>query len=72
MTQFMSWMEKAVNNGLIENFFGTLKREKFHGLWRSFSSIAKLTQAVSAYKIKSKLKERTPMAHRSFVLKQAQ
>ena len=79
MKQSMSRKGKSTDNGLIESFFGTLKREMFHGFQRDFDNISELNQAISNYinyyntkRIKSKLKGRTPMEHRAFVLKQAQ
>ncbi|MBS9337503.1 IS3 family transposase [Fructobacillus parabroussonetiae] len=66
-------------NGLIESFFGTLKCEMFYGFQRNFQNISELHRAISNYidyyntkRIKDKLKGRTRMEHRSFVLKQAQ
>ncbi|CAH1857502.1 IS3 family transposase [Convivina intestini] len=79
MIQSMSRKGKSTDNGLIESFFGTLKREMFQGFQQDFDNITALNQAIHQYinyyntkRIKGKLKGRTPMEHRAFVLKQAQ
>ncbi|CAK1254794.1 Transposase InsO and inactivated derivatives (Tra5) [Fructobacillus evanidus] len=79
MNQSMSRKGKSTDNGLIESFFGTLKREMFFGFQQNFQSISALNQAIKEYihyyntkRIKSKLKGLTPIEYRASVLKAAQ
>ncbi|KMK53368.1 Integrase core domain protein [Fructobacillus sp. EFB-N1] len=79
MSQSVSRKEKSTDNGLIESFFGTLKREMFFEFQQNFQSLTELNQAIKEYihyyntkRIKSKLKGLTPIEYRVSVLKAAQ
>ncbi len=70
--QSMSRKGNSMDNGLMENFFGILKREMFYGQESRYRSIHELMDAINSYihyyntkRIKGKLKGRTPSQFRS-------
>lgn len=70
LVQSMSRKANCHDNAVMENFFGILKAEMFHG--QKFSCINKLRKAVAAYityynndRIKSKLNRLSPVKYRT-------
>lgn len=70
VVQSMSRKANCYDNAVMENFFGIMKSEMFHG--KKFSSIDKLRKAISAYikyynndRIKSRLKGLSPVKYRA-------
>ncbi|MDB5959841.1 MAG: transposase, partial [Massilia sp.] len=70
VVQSMSRKANCYDNAVMENFFGILKSEMFHG--KTFSSIDKLRKAISAYikyynndRIKSRLNGLSPVKYRT-------
>lgn len=61
--------------GLMEGFFGILKREMFYGFEKNFKNLTELEQAIREYidyynneRIKIKLKGLAPIKYRELVL----
>lgn len=76
--QSMSRKGNSLDDGLMEGFFGILKREMFYGFEHTFKTIEELEQAIRNYihyynydRIKTVLKNHTPIEYRNMVLKQA-
>jgi putative transposase len=70
VVQSMSRKANCYDNAVMENFFGILKSEMFHG--KTFSSIDKLRKAITAYikyynndRIKSRLNGLSPVKYRT-------
>ncbi|WP_317638217.1 IS3 family transposase [Lactobacillus xylocopicola] len=73
--QSMSRKGNSLDDGLMEDFFGILKREMFYGFEQSFKNITVLEEAIRRYityyntkRIKTKLKGLTPLEYRELVL----
>ena len=71
--QSMSRKANCYDNAVIENFFGHLKAEMFHG--ESFNSATDLMEAIDGYiiwwnteRVQEKLKGMTPMQYRCHAL----
>ena len=76
ITQSMSRKGNCLDNAVIENFFGTLKQEIFYEQI-TFTSINELKTTIDEYihyynydRIKTKLKELSPVKYRNLVLSQ--
>lgn len=74
----MSRKGNSLDDGLMEGFFGILKREMFYGFEKNFKNLDELEQAIRDYieyynhkRIKTVLKNHTPKEYRSMVLKKA-
>jgi len=70
--QSMSRKGNSIDNGLMENFFGIMKTEMFHGQEKNYETIESLKMAVDEYidyynskRIKVKLKGLTPAQYRN-------
>ena len=70
--QSMSRKSCSPDDGLMEGFFGILKREMFYGQEKKYASLDKLEQAIRKYidyynteRTKDKLKELTPIEYRN-------
>ena len=73
--QSMSRKGNSLDDGLMEGFFGILKREMFYGFERTFKNLNTLEGAISKYidyyntkRIKTKLRGLTPLEYRKLVL----
>lgn len=76
--QSMSRKGNSLDDGLMEGFFGILKREMFYGFEKNYKNLDELKAAIEDYihyynhhRIKSTLKGHTPIEYRSMALKQA-
>jgi putative transposase len=70
--QSMSRKSCSPDDGLMEGFFGILKREMFYGQEKKYASLDELEQAIRKYidyynteRTKDKLKELTPIEYRN-------
>lgn len=75
--QSMSRKGNSLDDGLMEGFFGILKREMFYRFEKNFNNLDELEQAIKGYihyynyhRIKTVLKNHTPIEYRNMVLKQ--
>ncbi|WP_348635629.1 IS3 family transposase [Lactobacillus sp. ESL0701] len=73
--QSMSRKGNSLDDGLMEGFFGILKREMFYGFEKNFKNLTELEQAIREYidyynneRIKIKLKGLAPIKYRELVL----
>lgn len=71
----MSRKGNSLDDGLMEGFFGILKREMFYGFEKNFKNLTELEDAIRKYidyynnkRIKIKLKGLTPIEYRKSVL----
>lgn len=71
----MSRKGNSLDDGLMEGFFGILKREIFYGFEQTFKNLNALEGAIRKYidyyntkRIKSKLKGLDPIEYRKLVL----
>ncbi|MCH3989675.1 MAG: IS3 family transposase [Lactobacillus sp.] len=78
ISQSMSRKGNSLDAGLMEGFFGILKREMFYGFEQNFTTVEELEQAIKDYiqyynhdRIKTVLKNHTPIEYRNMVLKAA-
>ena len=78
ISQSMSRKGNSLDDGLMEGFFGILKREMFYGFEKQFKNLTELEDAIRDYieyynqkKIKIKLKGLTPLEYRKLVLSKA-
>ena len=67
----MSRKGTSTDNGMMESFFGVLKKEMFYGFEKTFKSLDQLEQAITEYIfyynnkcIKEKLKGLSPVQYR--------
>ncbi|WP_322555881.1 IS3 family transposase [Lactobacillus sp. PV034] len=75
--QSMSRKGNSLDDGLMEGFFGILKREMFYGFEKTFKNLDELEEAIKEYiyyynnkRIKSSIKNHTPIQYRNMVLNQ--
>ena len=75
ISQSMSRKGNSLDDGLMEGFFGILKREMFYGFEKQFKNLTELEDAIRDYieyynqkRIKIKLKGLTPIEYRKLVL----
>ena len=75
ISQSMSRKGNSLDDGLMEGFFGILKREMFYGFEKQFKNLTELEDAIRDYieyynqkRIKIKLKGLTPLEYRKLVL----
>lgn len=73
--QSMSRKGNSLDDGLMEGFFGILKREMFYGFETQFKNLNELEEAIQKYisyynqqRIKVKLKGLSPLEYRALVL----
>ena len=78
VSQSMSRKGNSLDDGLMEGFFGILKREMFYGFEKTFKTMGELEQAIKEYihyynhdRIKTVLKNHTPIEYRNMVLNKA-
>lgn len=78
ITQSMSRKGNSLDDGMMEGFFGILKREMFYGFENNFKNLDELEQAIREYieyyntkRIKSVLKNRTPIEYRNAIMNQS-
>lgn len=78
ISQSMSRKGNSLDDGLMEGFFGILKREMFYGFEKTFKNMDELEQAIKDYihyysndRIKMVLKNHTPIEFRNMVLNKA-
>lgn len=78
ITQSMSRKGNSLDDGMMEGFFGILKREMFYGFEKTFANLNELEQAIREYihyynheRIKTVLKNHTPIEYRNMVLNKA-
>lgn len=78
ITQSMSRKGNSLDDGMMEGFFGILKREMFYGFEKNFKNLDELEQAIKEYieyynnkRIKSVLKNRTPIEYRNAIMNQS-
>ncbi|AHI12072.1 IS3 family transposase [Lactobacillus helveticus] len=78
VSQSMSRKGNSLDDGLMEGFFGILKREMFYGFEKTFKTMDELEQAIKEYihyynhdRIKTVLKNHTPIEYRNMVLNKA-
>lgn len=78
ISQSMSRKGNSLDDGMMEGFFGILKREMFYGFEQNFKNIDQLEAAIrkyiyyyNHYRIKTVLKNHTPLEYRSMVLKKS-
>ena len=70
----MSRLGNSLDNGLMEGFFGILKREMFYGQEHKYKDLNELEQAIHNYidyynvRIKTGRKNMTPIEYRNHVL----
>ncbi|WP_333491294.1 IS3 family transposase [Lactobacillus panisapium] len=71
----MSRKGNSLDDGLMEGFFGILKREMFYGFETQFKNLNELEEAIQKYisyynqqRIKVKLKGLSPLEYRALVL----
>ena len=76
--QSMSRKGNSLDDGLMEGFFGILKREMFYGFEKNYKDLNELESAIRTYieyynneRIKTGLKNHTPKEYRNMALKQA-
>lgn len=67
----------SLDDGLMEGFFGILKREMWYGFEKNFKNLDELEDAIKEYiyyynnfRIKSSIKNHTPIQYRNMVLNQ--
>lgn len=70
--QSMSRKGNCLDNSLMENFFGVMKREMFYGKEKEYKTLEQLEKAIDEYmkyynndRIKTKLKGLTPVEYRN-------
>ena len=75
ISQSMSRKGNSLDDGLMEGFFGILKREMFYGFEKQFKNLNEMEDAIRDYieyynhkRIKIKLKGLTPLEYRKLVL----
>ncbi len=75
ISQSMSRKGNSLDDGLMEGFFGILKREMLYGFEKQFKNLNQLEDAIRDYveyynqkRIKIKLKGLTPIEYRKLVL----
>lgn len=75
VSQSMSRKGNSLDDGLMEGFFGILKREMFYGFEKTFKTMGELEQAIKEYihyynhdRIKTVLKNHTPIEYRNMVI----
>ncbi len=75
LSVLMSRKGNSLDDGLMEGFFGILKREMFYGFEKHFKNLTELEDAIRDYieyynqkRIKIKLKGLTPLEYRKLVL----
>ena len=75
ISQSMSRKGNSLDDGLMEGFFGILKRERFYGFEKHFKNLTELENAIRDYieyynqkRIKIKLKGLTPLEYWKLVL----
>ena len=75
ISQSMSRKGNSLDDGMMEGFFGILKREMFYGFEKTFDNLNELEQAIREYihyynhdRIKTVLKNHTPIEYRNMVL----
>ncbi|MCO6532940.1 IS3 family transposase, partial [Lactobacillus sp.] len=75
ISQSMSRKGNSLDDGLMEGFFGILKREMFYGFEKQFKNLNELEDAIRDYieyynqkRIKIKLKGLAPLEYRKLVL----
>ena len=68
----MSRKRTSTDNGMMESFFGVLKKEMFYGFEKTFKSLDQLEQAITEYifyynnkRIKEKLSGLSPVQYRT-------
>ena len=68
----MSRKGTSTDNGMMESFFGVLKKEMFYGFEKTFKSLDQLEQAITEYifyynnkRIKEKLRGLSPVQYRT-------
>ncbi len=73
----MSRKGNSLDDGLMEGFFGILKREMWYGFEKTFKNLDELEEAIKDYiyyynnfRIKSSIKNHTPIQYRNMVLNQ--
>ncbi len=78
ISQSMSRKGNSLDDGMMEGFFGILKREMFYGFEQNFKNLDELKTAIRKYiyyynhdRIKAVLKNHTPLEYRNMVLKQS-
>lgn len=78
LEQSMSRKGNSLDDGLMEGFFGILKREMFYGFEKNYKNLDELETAIEDYihyynhdRIKVGLKNHTPIEYRNMVLKQS-
>ena len=78
VSQSMSRKGNSLDDGLMEGFFGILKREMFYSFEKTFKTMNELEQAIKEYihyynhdRIKTVLKNHTPIEYRNMVLNKA-
>ena len=78
ISQSMSRKGNSLDDGMMEGFFGILKREMFYGFEKTFANLNELEQAIREYihyynhdRIKTTLKNHTPIEYRNMVLNKA-
>lgn len=78
ITQSMSRKGNSLDDGMMEGFFGILKREMFYGFEKNFKNLDELEQAIREYieyyntkRIKTVLKNRTPIEYRNAIMNQS-
>ncbi|QNQ82855.1 IS3 family transposase [Lactobacillus sp. PV037] len=78
ITQSMSRKGNSLDDGMMEGFFGILKREMFYGFENNFSNLDELEEAIKEYieyyntkRIKTVLKNRTPIEYRNAIMNQS-
>ena len=75
--QSMSRKGNSLDDGLMEGFFGILKREMWYGFEKTFKNLDELEEAIKEYiyyynnfRITSSIKNHTPIQYRNMVLNQ--
>ena len=75
ITVSMSRKGNSIDNAMIESFFGTLKSEMFYGEENTFKDTFSLERAIDRYieyynnkRIKLKLKGKSPLQYRAYIL----
>lgn len=78
VSQSMSRKGNSLDDGLMEGFFGILKREMFYGFEKTFKTMNELEQSIKEYihcynhdRIKTVQKNHTPIEYRNMVLNKA-
>ena len=71
----MSRKGNSLDDGLMEGFFGILKREMWYGFEKTFKNLNELEEAIKDYiyyynnfRIKSSIKNHTSIQYRNMVL----